>query len=420
MRFIKHLWESKYHKQKKFLIFPLILAVVMVISSIGQPVVASEIDKAEERKTNLEKKKEETEKRISELEQEKDDILNYIKKLDEELSRITDEIDTLNGDITVANEELEVAKEELEQAKITEENQYSTMKKRIKYMYENGNSSYLDVVMQSESLPDVLNHVEYITKITEYDNHLLEEYKELKQDVIKKEEVLKTKIENLNGLKDELLYEQETVERLSDDKNAELVKYEASIAEAEDLSDEYSSQLVEQEELIEALLEAERKRIEEERRRREEEEKKNQQSGGNDSGSENTVSGDFLWPVPSSGRITSTFGYRNQPTAGASTYHRGIDIGAPSGTDIVASMSGTVVTAAYSVSAGNYIMISHGGGVYTVYMHCSKLLVSVGDEVSKGEVIGKVGSTGYSTGPHLHFGISIDGEYVNPQNYVSY
>lgn len=419
MRLIKHQWEKKKQKQKKFLVLPLILAAVMFLGSIGLPAVASEIDKAEAQKSSLEKKKEETEKRISELEKEKDDILNYIKKLDKELNRIADEVDTLNGDITVASEELEVAREELEQAKITEENQYSTMKKRIKYMYENGNSSYLDVVMQSENLPDVLNHVEYITKITEYDNHLLEEYKELKQDVIKKEEILETKIENLNGLKDELLYEQDTVERLSADKNQELAKYEASISEAENLSDEYSSQLAEQEELIEALLEAERKRIEEERRRQEEEAKKNQQAGGNTE-SNNTVSGDFLWPVPSSGRITSTFGYRNQPTAGASTYHRGIDIGAPTGTDIVASMSGSVVTAAYSVSAGNYIMISHGGGVYTVYMHCSKLLVSVGDEVSQGEVIGKVGSTGYSTGPHLHFGISMDGEYVNPQNYVSY
>jgi murein DD-endopeptidase MepM/ murein hydrolase activator NlpD len=123
--------------------------------------------------------------------------------------------------------------------------------------------------------------------------------------------------------------------------------------------------------------------------------------------------------VPSSSRITSSFGNRSQPTAGASTYHKGIDIGAPTGSTIVASKSGSVVIASYSVSAGNYIMLSHGSGIYTVYMHCSQLLVSVGDEVKQGQTIGKVGSTGYSTGSHLHFGISIDGNYVNPQNYVS-
>ena len=104
---------------------------------------------------------------------------------------------------------------------------------------------------------------------------------------------------------------------------------------------------------------------------------------------------------------------------GASTDHKGIDIGASTGSDIVAAASGTVIISTYSVSAGNYIMIDHGGGVFTVYMHCSQLLASVGDKVSQGQVIAKVGSTGYSTGPHLHFGIRSGGAYVNPLKYVS-
>ena len=127
----------------------------------------------------------------------------------------------------------------------------------------------------------------------------------------------------------------------------------------------------------------------------------------------------FTWPVPASHKITSYFGYRGQPTSGASTYHQGIDIGASTGTGIVAANSGTVVTAAYSTSAGNYIMISHGNGIYTVYMHCSQLLVSKGQSVSKGEKIALVGSTGISTGPHLHFGVSVNGTYVDPLNYVN-
>ena len=104
---------------------------------------------------------------------------------------------------------------------------------------------------------------------------------------------------------------------------------------------------------------------------------------------------------------------------GASSNHKGVDIGASSGADILAAASGQVVIATYSYSAGNYIMIDHGGGVSTVYMHCSQLLVSQGEEVSQGQVIGKVGSTGYSTGPHLHFGIRSGGSYVNPLSYVS-
>jgi murein DD-endopeptidase MepM/ murein hydrolase activator NlpD len=418
------------------------MVAIMVIGSISIPSFANEIDQAKEEKSNLEKKKEETELRLAELEKEKGDILKYIEKLDKELNKLIGEIDALNSDIDAANKDLEIARDELEIAKLTEENQYSIMKKRIQYMYENGESGYLDLILQSESLSDVFNHVEYMNKITEYDNGLLDKYKALKQDVIEKESNLKTKIAELNELKEELTYEQDTMEQLVEDKNKELVKYDESISETQTLSEEYSSKLVEQEDLIEDLLEQERIRIEqerkaeEERKRKEEEERRkreqeeaannanNNSNNTSDNSSENessnhTVDG-FIWPVPSSGRITSTFGYRNQPTAGASTYHKGIDIGAPTGTAIVASAGGSVVTASYSVSGGNYIMIYHGNGTYTVYMHCSQLLVGVGDEVSQGDKIALVGSTGVSTGPHLHFAVSVNGTYMDPQNYVSY
>ena len=119
----------------------------------------------------------------------------------------------------------------------------------------------------------------------------------------------------------------------------------------------------------------------------------------------------MIWPVGSSS-ITSYFGYRSSPTAGASSYHRGLDIGASAGSSIWAAASGTVITA-------SYIVISHGNGVCTVYEHCSALYVSVGQSVSQGETIAAVGSTGISTGAHLHFGVTVGGEYVNPLYYVS-
>lgn len=481
----------------------IILTVIMVISSITIPSLANEIEQAKDVKTSLEKKKQATELRLRELEEEKGDILKYIEKLDGELNRLSEEITILNQDIELANTDLETAREELELARLTEENQYTIMKKRIQYMYENGETEYLDVIMKSESIFDLLNHVEYMSKITEYDNGLLERYKNLKEDVIVKEKIIKETLAKLNDLRDELTFEQETVEHLVSEKNNELTKYNASIEETEALTQEYDSKIIEQEVLIEELIETElirieaerkaeeerkrkeeerkqeerkqkeeeeRKRKEEEERKRKEEEERKRQDQANDNGSSDNGSsdndssdngssdndssdnsssnngssnngssdysnnsnnnnsgsnssasaGDLIWPVPSSGRITSKFGIREQPTAGASTNHKGIDIGAPTGTDIVASASGSVVIAAYSVSAGNYIMLSHGNGIYTVYMHCSKLYVSVGDEVKRGERIALVGSTGFSTGPHLHFGILINGTYVNPENYVKY
>lgn len=128
--------------------------------------------------------------------------------------------------------------------------------------------------------------------------------------------------------------------------------------------------------------------------------------------------GAFTWPCPSSTRVTSDYGPRTAPTGGASSYHRGIDIGAAYGADIVAAADGTVSFAGYSNAAGNYVTVSHGNGVYTVYMHCSSLNVSKGQGVSAGQVIAKVGSTGISTGNHLHFGVSLNGSYVNPWDYL--
>ncbi len=407
----------------------IILSVIMIVGSLRFSSFAGEIDQAKDTKSGLEKKKQETESRLSELEKEKDDIIKYIEELDKELSKLNDEIASLNTEIKETNVSLDKARKELEAAKAVEAEQYGIMKKRIQYMYENGDTDIIEVILKSDNISDLLNQVEYMSKITEYDNSLLGKYKKVKQDVTEKENNLEVKIAELNALMEELTYEQDTVKKLAADKNKELVKYEASINEAQALSAEYSSKLEEQEKLIEDLLEAERKRIEEEERRRKEEEerrRKEEAEKANNNSSQNTdtvsevkVDG-FRWPCPSSGRITSYFGTREQPTAGASTYHKGIDIGAPTGTEIVAAAGGSVVTAAYNVSAGNYIMIYHGEGIYTVYMHCSKLLVGVGDEVKQGQTIALVGSTGVSTGPHLHFGISVNGTYVNPLNYVSY
>jgi murein DD-endopeptidase MepM/ murein hydrolase activator NlpD len=437
-QFDKHQSSKKNIARKGFYGILITLLVIMVINPFRILSFANEIDKAKDEKSSLERKKEETEAKIQALEKDKNDILKYIEKLDMELNRIAGEIEALNKDIEQVNKDIKIAQVELEAARIAEADQYDTMKKRIKYMYENGNTTYFDVILQSDNLAELLNHVEYISKITEYDNRLLDEYTRLKQDVIDKEAALQKKHDDLEALKAELAYEKETVEKLSADKNKELKKYEETIKENQALSEEYSDKIAEQEEQIEQLLEEarrrkeeeeRRKREEEERRRKEEEERRKQEnsesgsdsdSGSTSGSSSGTVSGNFIWPVPASGRITSNFGSRESPTAGASTYHKGIDIGAPSGSNIKATKSGEVVTATYSVSAGNYIMLYHGDGVYTVYMHCSKLLVSVGDYVNQGDTIGLVGSTGYSTGPHLHFGIVIDGSYVNPLNYVSY
>ena len=192
-------------------------------------------------------------------------------------------------------------------------------------------------------------------------------------------------------------------------KQKELSSYSSQISSAQSSIDQYDADIKAQENQMKAI-EAEMKRKEEEARKKAEAQKKtyNVTNLGNIS---------FKWPCPSSGRITSGFGGRKSPTKGASSNHQGIDISASTGASIVAAADGTVVIATYSYSAGNYIMIDHGGGVSTLYAHMSGLAVSQGATVSAGQVIGYVGSTGDSSGPHLHFEVREYGTKVNPMNY---
>ncbi|MFA9465311.1 MAG: murein hydrolase activator EnvC [Velocimicrobium sp.] len=382
-------------------------------------VKASSITDAESAKKQLEQQKKQTEAQIAGLKDEKGDLLTYIEKLDKQVAEIDTQISDTNQKIKKTNKKIKTNKEELEVAKQEEQKQYDAMKLRIKYMYENGSEDYVELLLEAESISDLLNRAEYISKISAYDKNLLQEHKEMKEAIAKKEKKLESQASKLLVLQEQLTYEQTTITKLCDDKNKELKKYNADIVDASKEAQKYAEEIEKQENVIEDLLEKERKRIEEEERKKREAEAAANNKTTTDSNYDANTSSDFRWPLNIAGTITSKFGYRKQPTAGASTYHKGIDISAPSGTQIVAAAAGKVVTATYSSSAGNYIMIYHGNSTYTVYMHCSSLSVSVNDEVAKGQAIAAVGSTGISTGSHLHFGISVNGSYVDPLNYVS-
>ena len=380
------------------------------------------IEDAKKKVSSMEEEKKKVESTLKELEGKKSDIAAYVKELDRNLSALAGELTKLEGDISQKEEQIEEAKVELETAKITENRQYEDMKLRIQYMYENGQTGLLESMMQSESIAELLNRAEYASQSTSYDRKMLEEYRNTRQEVALKEEALKTEHQELLTLQDSTKAKQSSVKTLMASKEAELASYETKIASAQGEIDQYNADIKAQEEHM-ARVEAEIRRKEEEARkaeeaRRAEEAKKNQSSAGGDS----TVkkgNTNFIWPCPASGRISSAFGDRSSPTEGASTNHKGIDIPAPSGSSIVAAADGKVVISTYSYSAGNYIMIDHGGGLTTVYMHCSQLLVKEGETVKQGQTIAKVGSTGYSTGPHLHFGVRSGGSYVNPSGYVS-
>ena len=399
-----------------------VLSFALVLATpLSAQATKSGLNDAKSKKTALEAEKKKTEQELKSLEGLKNDTTAYVKKLDSSLESIGNELSKLNDDIDAKEKQIETTKEELSEAKETEKSQYEAMKLRIKYMYEKGDSTYVDLLMESDSLSELLSKAEYITKISSYDRQKLDEYAATKEKIAEKEKSLESEHAELLMLQDETEAKQASVEKLLAAKQTELQNYETKIASAEGQISEYAKSIEAQENQIKSI-EAEIKRKEEEARKKAEEEKKEAAAANKAAQTYKTVSlGDisFTWPCPASGRITSGFGGRKSPTKGASSNHQGIDISAPTGTSIVAAAAGEVVIATYSSSAGNYVMISHGGGVYTVYMHASSLLVSQGQSVKKGQTIAKVGSTGYSTGSHLHFGVRVNGSYVNPTKYVS-
>lgn len=386
----------------------LVLAGAAAFSSYATNV---EIEDAKKQVSALEEEKKKVESALSQLEGLKADTAAYVKKLDGSLAALSDELSQLEAQITHKEAEIETAKVQLEEAKNVETHQFSTMKLRIKYMYENGESSFLDMVMESGSISELLNRAEYVSQIADYDRKMLKEYAAAKDDVAAREQNLEAEREGLLDLQETTQAKQSSMQKLMDNKKAELDSYNSKIASAQSEIDQYNADIKAQEDQM--------KRIEAEMKRREEEARKKAEAAGKTYTVSNLGNISFKWPCPSSSRITSNFGDRESPTEGASSNHKGMDIGASAGADIIAAADGQVVISTYSYSAGNYIMLDHGGGVSTVYMHCSKLLVGVGEKVKQGQVIAKVGSTGYSTGNHLHFGIRSGGSYVNPRSYVS-
>lgn len=385
--------------------------ILVVGTAFSSYATSGDLDSAKKKKTALEEEKKKVEGTLKQLEGLKSDAAAYVKQLDASLTSLEEELDRLEGQISEKENQITEAQARLEEAKEVESRQYDSMKLRIQYMYENGNTSFMESIADSKSISELLNRAEYVSRIAEYDRRMLREYAAAKETVRQTEEKLKEEHEALLDLQDSTEAKEASVKQLMNTKQAELASYNAKIASAQGELDQYNADIKAQE--------SEMKKIEAEMKRKEEEAKKKAAEAGKAYKVADLGNISFKWPCPSSSRITSGFGDRESPTEGASSNHKGIDIGAGTGASIVAAADGQVVISTYSYSAGNYIMIDHGGGVSTVYMHCSQLLVSKGAKVTKGQVIAKVGSTGYSTGPHLHFGIRSGGTYVDPQRYVS-
>lgn len=385
---------------------------IAVSATTMSSITSDSIKEKENQITQAEKEKEELEEGLSdlkeikkELESQKTDLKNYVVQLDGNLAVIEQNIADLKLKISTKEEEITAAEAELAAALQTEENQKVSMISRIRLMYEKGDSYMIEMLLKAESFGDFLNRADYMEKVMAYDKQKWEEFKENSRliDLCKQELELEKQI--LDQAKANVEVEQSNLEALIKQKNQDIISYESDINTKAQAIKEYEAEIAQQEEEIKALEEA----IAEEK-------KKLLESSGDVLKYDGGV---FKFPLASYTRISDNYGPRIHPILGVQQFHNGVDFAAPKGTAIYAAYDGKVVAATYSASMGNYVMIDHGDGLYTIYMHASALYVSKGDIVVRGETIAAVGTTGRSTGNHLHFSVRKNGSYVSPWEYLS-
>ncbi len=319
------------------------------------------------------------------------DLNKEIKALEANIATLNLEISELGASINLTQEKINNAELQLNQVEADIAEQQKALGDRLAAMYMNGNVGFVEVVLGSSSISDLMTNLDRVQMVYEQDKEMLEEL-EVQQKVIQAQR------EYLDGLRADLQAakdtEAEKKELLDADKATVADKKAAVAQDNKALEEQLDALNAEANALIAEILKLQ--------------------------GDGDFIGGDFTWPAPGISRTTSEFGNRLHPIFKTYKLHTGLDIGAPTNTTIVASNAGTVIKAGWNNSYGYMVMIDHGGGIVTLYAHNSSLLVKQGDVVYKGQAISKSGSTGNSTGPHLHFEVRVNGQYVDPRNYVTY
>lgn len=382
----------------------------MLLQTGDSTVNAMTKEEAEQQKEEAKENEKSAKDILNAMEEQQNELVQEVADLDAQATAVQTEITKKQDEADEIEAGIKDTKKHLKEAQEAQDKQYEAMKQRIQYLYEEGDEEIVDAFITSVSFTDLLNKSEYIDQISDYDQKQLAKLIKSKDDIAQYEKDLEADLRQVESIKTDLENDNDQLQALIDKKQQDINKYSDDIDAQKSLMAKFTAQREEAERRIAEIARQEMICA--------------RANGGGVYTPDGKVydtskyAGKFMWPVSTGGVITDEFGYRDAPTAGASTYHQGLDIGCDYGTDIVAAEAGTVVMACYNGGGGNMVMISHGDGICTVYMHNSQLCVNVGEKVVKGQVIAKAGSTGVSTGPHCHFGVSIDGTYVNPHDFL--
>ena len=390
---------------------------------------------------------------INSTKQQKASTQSEIQELDRQLASVQAEITQLNTKIQETTANLNKSQQELKEAIATREAHYNTLKKRIRVMYEYGNSGYLEALLSSDNFSDFITRLEYTNKLVEYDNKVLKDYthseeviatnvktiakdkkqiEDMKAEQAKKQQILDNNIARKNQIVKQLDSNQSTYEAQIADLQQQDANVQALIQKAE--AEAKAREAAAAKAKADAAAKAKATQAAKAKSSSSSSTKSSTKSRSSsyNTGSSNTSGGSssatvyssngkhYQYPIPAYNgyKPNSGYGYRSSPIAGGTEFHTGVDLKATLNTDVIAAESGTVIYAGWRGGYGKCVIIDHGGGYSTLYAHNNVLKVSVGQSVQRGQVIAGAGTTGYSTGVHSHFEVRINGQHTNPTGYI--
>lgn len=362
------------------------LAALFLLTSV-LPVLASEAD--QQRLQDIQQQMQQQQNKAAQAQRQIDSVSEQLRTIQVDLDSALSEYNTIQSKLAYTEQQISINTEVLKKAEKNLAERSQILNKRMRDIYKNGQVSYLDVLLGAADFGDFTTRMDILKRVLNQDVVLIAKVKAERELVIQKKSELERDKATILELKQTAAEKKKLVESRKKDREAVL----DSAVSQRDTAERAYQELMETSRRIEQLI-------------------RSQQSGGK--GAEAT--GLLIWPTD--GPITSPFGWRTHPIFGTQRYHSGIDIGADYGDSVVAADGGIVIYADWMGGYGKAVIIDHGGGISTLYAHNSELVVSEGQRVRKGQQISLVGSTGYSTGPHLHFEVRQNGSPVNPMGYL--
>ena len=396
-------WWKEHGRKWAFRLCGLALTAAVAVSLLPEAVVVpasavtqAEIDAMKEEANSLKQQQEEIQDQLDSLAADRENAMARKTLLEQQINATRAEINTIAAQISKYDELIAQKQTELDEAEAEEQAQYELFCERVRYMEEQGEVSYWSILFSSKDFADLLDNAMMVEEIMDYDNQVMDQLIALREQI----EQDKAELETARQEQQDAKAEQEAAQANLQAQESEVDALLSQISNQEDELEAREAQLRAASDAATAEIAAAEREL------------------AAQIANVPSESG-FLWPLPGRYNLSSLFGSRKHPITGKANNHTGIDIPASSGTSILAAKSGVVTTSTYNNSYGNYVVVSHSDGTSTLYAHMVRRNCSKGDTVSQGQVIGYVGTTGSSTGNHLHFEVRVNGSRVDPINYFT-